>query len=107
MDLVRPFIQEAEKQGFYILNAQVRKDGEVKDDWARFEAKPRFETYSVSKTVAGLGAGIALEEGLITLDERISDTFKEESYDVTNENALDITVRHLLTIELLTNPLIL
>jgi len=97
MDLVRPFIQEAEKQGFYILNAQVRKDGEVKDDWARFEAKPRFETYSVSKTVAGLGAGIALEEGLITLDERISDTFKEESYDVTNENALDITVRHLLT----------
>lgn len=85
MDLLKQFIQEAEEKGFYILNAQIRKDGEVADDWARFAARPRFETYSISKTFAGLGVGIALEEGLIALDERISDTFKEESYDVTNE----------------------
>ena len=96
-DLVKKFIQDAEAQGFYILGAQVRKGGEVVDEWTRFAAKPRFETYSISKTFAGLGVGIALEEGLITMDEKISDTFKEESFDVTNENALSITVRDLLT----------
>lgn len=96
-DLIKKFIQDAEKKGFYILDAQIRKGGEVTESWSRFEAKPRFETYSISKTFAGVGVGIALEEGLITLDEKISDTFKEESYDVTNENALSITVRDLLT----------
>lgn len=96
-ELVKQFIQNAEEKGFYILNAQARRGGEIVDDWTRFEAKPRFETYSIAKTFAGVGVGIALEEGLITMDEKISDTFKEESYDVTNENALAITVRDLLT----------
>lgn len=95
--LVKNFVQDAQNQGFYILDVQVRKDGEVAQSWSRFGAKPRFETYSVAKTFAGVGVGIALEEGLITMDERISDTFKEESFDVTNENALRITVRDLLT----------
>lgn len=96
-ELVKQFIQDAEAAGFYILAAQVRKDGEVAEDWTRFAAKPRFETYSISKTFAAVGVGIALEEGLITMDEKISDTFKEETFDVTNENALNITVRDLLT----------
>ena len=97
MDLVKKFIQQAEEKGFYILSAQIRKNGEIVDDWTRFAAKPRFETYSIAKTFAGIGVGIALEEGLITLDEKISNTFREESFDVSNENALNIRVLDLLT----------
>ena len=97
MTLVKRFMEDVEKGGLHILAAQVRVDGEIVDEWTRFAAKPRFETYSVSKTFAGVGAGIALEEGLITLDERVSESFPEASYDITDENALSITVRDLLT----------
>jgi len=91
------FLHDIEAGGFHILAAQVRKDGEVIDDWKRFQANPRFESYSTSKTFVGVAVGIALDEGLIRLDEKISDSFREESYSVTNPNALNITVRDMLT----------
>lgn len=95
--LVEEFLKEAEEKNLHLLAAQVRKDGEIVDEWTRFAAKPRFETYSISKTFVAIGAGIAIKEGLIRLDERVADSFPEESYDVTNENALCITVKDLLT----------
>jgi len=97
MTLVKDFIKHANKKSFYILQAQVRKDGEIIDQWARFPAKPRFESYSMSKTFTSIGAGIALDEGLITLDEKLSNSFPEACYDITNENALNITTHDLLT----------
>ena len=91
------FIRHAQEAGFHILGAQVRRDGEILGDWTLFPSKPRFETFSVSKTFAAVGVGIALEEGLITMEERICDAFPEESAGVTNEYALSLTVRDLLT----------
>ena len=96
-NLVETFIRHTEEAGFYILETQVRKDGEVLGSWSRFPSRPRFETFSVSKTFSAVGVGIALDEGIITLDERICDSFPEESAGVTNENALSLTVRDLLT----------
>jgi len=95
--MIKRFVNAAEKNGFYLLAAQVRKGGRIFDEWTRFPAKPRFETYSIAKTVVGLGAGIAIKEGLITLDERLSDSFPDACWDVVGENALNITVRNLLT----------
>ena len=99
MSLVNKFMEDVNRNGFYILGVQIRKDGEVVDEWTRFPAKPRFETYSVAKTYIAAAAGMALEDGLITLDERLIDSFPEASYDVTNQNAIDITVKDLLTMK--------
>lgn len=95
--LVEAFLKETEEKKLYVLAAQIRKDGQVIDEWSRFPGKPRFESYSISKTFAAVGVGIAIEEGLITLDERIADSFTEEICDIKNENALKITVKDLLT----------
>ena len=97
MSLVEEFIKEAAAKNFYIIGAQIRKNGEVVDDWTRFPAKPRFETYSVAKTYTAAAVGLALAEGLISLDEKVAAAFPEATYDVTNENALNITVRDMLT----------
>jgi CubicO group peptidase (beta-lactamase class C family) len=95
--LVEGFLKKTEEKKLYFTAAQIRKEGQVIDEWTRFLGKPRFEAYSISKTFAAAGVGIAIKEGLITLDDRIVDSFPEESYDLTNENALKITVRDLLT----------
>ncbi|MCX5591839.1 serine hydrolase domain-containing protein [Alcaligenes endophyticus] len=91
------FMNSMKEGGYYLLGVQIRRDGEVVHDWSRFAAKPRFESYSSSKTFAAVGVGIAIDEGLIHLDECISDSFREETYDVVNPNALSMTVRDLLT----------
>lgn len=95
--LVKGFLKKTEEKKLYVSAAQIRKEGQVIDEWTRFPGKPRFEAYSISKTFAAAGVGIAIKENLITLDDRIVDSFPEESYDLTNENALKITVRDLLT----------
>ena len=97
MELIKKFMKDIEKNNFYILAAQIRKDGKIADEWTRFAAKPRFETYSIAKTFVGVGVGIAVEEGLITLDEKVINSFPEASFDIVNDNAINITVRDLLT----------
>ena len=97
MELIKKFMEDIKKKDFYILAAQIRKDGKVADEWTRFAAKPRFETYSIAKTFVGVGVGIAIEEGLITLEEKVINSFPEASYDIINDNAINITVRDLLT----------
>ena len=91
------FMKAIEGPAFHVLAAQVRKDGEVIDDWSRFPSKPRFESFSTAKTFTAVGVGIAIDEGLLTLDEPVIDSFPEESFDVTSPNARAITVRDLLT----------
>lgn len=97
MNLVDRFVRNAEQLGFYILGAKVTQGGETLGEWSRFAAKPRFETYSVAKSFTGVAVGMALEEGLIRMDERICESFRKESFDVASENALGIRVRDLLT----------
>lgn len=79
--LVEAFLKETEEKKLYVLAAQIRKDGQIVDEWSSFPGKPRFESYSISKTFAAVGVGIAIEEGLISLEDRIVENFPEESYD--------------------------
>lgn len=91
------FMAHVQDKNFELIYAQVRQKGEIIDDWARFQAKPRFESYSTAKSFVGVGVGIAIDEGLISLEERVSDSLKEACYDVTNPYALDLTVKDMLT----------
>lgn len=91
------FLENARREGFFLLEAQLRRNGEVTDHWSRFPACPRFEVYSVSKTFAGAAAGIAMGEGLIRPEERLSDSFPEEAALAAGPYAAEITVRDLLT----------
>ncbi len=53
--------------------------------------------YSVSKTFTSLGVGLAIDEGLLSLNERIVDIFPDCLPDSVSDNLADITVEHLLT----------
>ncbi len=101
------FINEIEEKGLTVLYVQVYQDGRQLDFWSRFHAQStdgmsafegvsRVESYSMAKSFAGIGAGIAIDEGLITLDERIADSFPELTYDISDSKILGITVEDML-----------
>ena len=52
--------------------------------------------YSHSKSFTSLMVGIAIDEGIITLDTRLVDVFKDEIDEITYNRLYDITVKNLL-----------
>ena len=91
------FMDEVRRSGYDLFAAEVRKKGEIKDAWYRFASKPRFESFSLAKTFVSAGVGIALEEGLIRLDEKVYDALGDPSYHLQNGFPKEVTVRDLLT----------
>ncbi len=86
------------KQREMVVNyVQVRHHGETVLDWGRMEQKTRLNTWSVSKSFVSVAVGIAMDEGLLTLDEKICESFPEYLPKNPSRNLLDITVRHMLT----------
>ena len=52
---------------------------------------------SVSKTFTATAVGFAIDEGLLSLDDRIVDLFPESLPDQVSDTLARITIRHLLT----------
>ncbi len=57
----------------------------------------RRNVYSVSKSFTGTAVGIAVREGLLTLEEKLVDAFAEDIPENPGEYLLQATVRDLLT----------
>lgn len=89
------FMDHVRRDGMFLLEVQLRQNGEVTDHWSRFPACPRFETFSVAKTFTAAAAGIAMEEGLLRPEDRLADTFPEAA--LLGPFAEAVTVRNLLT----------
>lgn len=93
MDLQR-FVEKATP--LRALNVRISQNGELiaKYDW---EGEWRRNVYSVSKSVTALAVGLALEEGLLRLDEKLVDVFREELPKQVGKNLEKATIRELLT----------
>lgn len=91
---IREIEQYAEKM--QILNLRVCVNGEVtvKRDW---DGEIRRNQYSASKSFTGAAVGIACGEGLLSLEEKLCDAFREEIPDQPPENLQKARVRDLLT----------
>ncbi len=62
-----------------------------------WEGACRRNVYSASKSFTSAAVGIAVGEGLLSLDERLIDVFPEELPETVQENLEKATVRDLLT----------
>jgi CubicO group peptidase (beta-lactamase class C family) len=68
--------------------------------WAPYAPELRHKLYSLSKSFVSLAVGIAIDEGLLSLDTLIADIFAAELAKLGGavpERAKRMTVRHLLT----------
>lgn len=74
MDLQK-FIQRATGTG--ILGVMITQDGEETGKYL-WDDECRRNVYSASKSFTSAAVGIAVKEGLLTLDERLVDAFAQD-----------------------------
>lgn len=93
MNLER-FAQRAQKLG--VLGITVTQNGKeiAKQLW---DDECRRNVYSASKSVTSCAVGMAIAEGRMSLDEKITDAFAEDLPEKVSEHLAKATVRDLLT----------
>jgi len=96
-DALSNFIIDTLRENLVVLYAQVHQGGRKVAEYQRLASKSRLNMWSLAKGVVSCAAGIALEEGLIRIDEKIADIFPE--YMPKNPGPIlpRITIEHLLT----------
>ncbi len=96
MDLTR-FVERATP--LRVLNVRVSRNGELigQYDW---EADVRRNAYSASKSFTSAAVGIAQKEGLLSIDEKLTDAFPDDLPDEIPLALAAATVRDLLTMSL-------
>ncbi len=97
MDFISTYVERCHKEQLGVLYAQMRKGGKVVEDYSICPQKTRLNTMSVSKSFVSAAVGIALREGLLSLDEKLCDAFAEYVPENASEYLLKTRVRHMLT----------
>lgn len=91
--LDRLYQEGIEMHAFQLLRHQkVCAEG----SWAPYSPDTPHILFSFSKSFTSTAIGFAVQEGLLSLDERLIDIFPEESPENPSENLQKCQVRHLL-----------
>ncbi len=93
MDIAK-FIEIAQPLG--VLGVQVTQRDELAAQW-HLEGECRRNVYSASKSYTSCAVGFALQEGLLSLDEKLVDVFRSELPETVSDNLAKAKVRDLLT----------
>ena len=82
-----------------LLGIRVTQSGEEIASW-HLEPECRRNVYSASKSVTALAVGLAVQEGLLSIDEKLTDAFPDDLPERVSDNLAAATVRDLLTMRL-------
>lgn len=91
---ISDFVEVAEKLN--VLGIKITKDSELIAEWYS-EAECRRNIYSATKSFTSCAVGFAVQEGLLSLDEKLIDAFSEDLPIEIDDNLQMATVRDLLT----------
>ena len=85
------------KQEFHSL--MILRHGHVVAEgwWAPYSAEHRQQLYSLSKSFTGTAIGLAVSEGLLTVDDPIIKFFPEYIPAQVSDNLANLKIRHLLS----------
>lgn len=80
-------------------SAMVLRHGSVIGEahWAPYRAGVPHMLYSMSKSVTSTAIGIAIDEGLVSLEDKLVDLFRDKVPAAQGLLLRNVTVRHLLT----------
>lgn len=89
---VRSFVRAVDAEGLGVYGVHVRRGRETASH--RWRSDDRVNLYSVSKGVCALAVGVAVDEGLLTLDTTVADLLPGLPL---GPGVDEVTLRHLLT----------
>lgn len=97
--VISKFADVIESENWNIHSFMVIRHGKVACECYRspFTAETPHAMYSVSKTFTGTAVGIAITEGILSLEDRVRDFFPEICNKIKDRRLDKMTVRHLLT----------
>ena len=93
------YVQGAEEQKLNIQSVMVLQHGKVLYEkwWNGGEAETPHVLNSVSKTFTSAAVGLAIGEGLLSLDDKLVSFFPDELPESPSENLQKVTIHNLLT----------
>ena len=91
---ISEFIEVA--KNLNVLGIKITKDGELAAEW-HSEPECRRNIYSSTKSFTSCAVGFAVQEGLIDLNEKLTEAFSEDMPENIDDNLKSATVRDLLT----------
>lgn len=96
--VVADFLHEAAEAGLEFHSFMVLRHGKVAVEFFRPPYSPDkpHQMYSVSKSMTSTAIGFAIEEGLLSLDDKVKDFFPDYTEKLQDEKLEALTVRHLL-----------
>ena len=86
------------REGIEMHAFKLLRHGKVcaEGSWAPYAPETQHILFSFSKSFTSTAIGFAVQEGIISLDERLIDIFPEKSPEEPSENLKKCQVRHLL-----------
>lgn len=91
---IREFVDIAGKLG--VLGVRITQDDVLKAQW-NSEEECRRNVYSAAKSFTSCAVGFAVQEGLLSLEEKLTHCFAEDLPQTVGSNLEKATVRDLLT----------
>jgi CubicO group peptidase (beta-lactamase class C family) len=92
------FLDEAQACGLELHSLMIVKNGKVLTEnwWEPYEPITRQACYSVTKTFTATAIGFAVEEGILSLSDRLAEIFPDKLPKKPSEGLLVMTVHDLL-----------
>lgn len=97
-DAVMRFLDALEADGIEMHSMMLMRHDKVYAQgwWAPYESEIPHIMFSFSKSFTSTAIGFAVQEGIISLDDKLVDLFPDETPENPSENLKKATVRHLL-----------
>lgn len=92
---ISDFVKKAKE--YNVLGIKISKDNELAAEWYS-EPECRRNIYSATKSFTSCAVGFAVQEGLIDLNEKLTEAFSGDLPECIDENLKEATVRDLLTL---------
>jgi CubicO group peptidase (beta-lactamase class C family) len=96
---LQDFYRRLDESGIEFHHVSIARHGNIiaQGSWAPYQAKYPHMTHSLTKLFTNTAVGIACDEGLFSLDDKVADFFPDEVKGITDEKVFRMTVRDLIT----------
>jgi CubicO group peptidase (beta-lactamase class C family) len=96
---ISKFLDAIKQSGQEFHSLMILRHGNVVAEawWAPYSSEHRMQLYSLSKSFTGTAIGLAVSEGLITVDDPIVKFFPEYAPSEISDNLANLKIRHLLS----------